>query len=532
MKKLFLAAISLIFSLSAQAQTWSEGFVLGGSGNNKGSFFARPLADFEIIGGTFEKKLDPPFDLPNAIGDRDIFLATFSNGELENAIAMGGPYPDNLLAAGAYGDGSVVLAGQYIVEAQLDTHLFVSDPLPSAVYFARFNRDLQVEWHFQVGSNGLLDVAKIIPGSEGELYITGSFQDTLWWQDTVLTSIGNQDVFIANLDSGGNLNWIRHFGASGDTRASTMTENKGSLLVAGIFNDRTSFGGAGMTANTKDLDVFLLSLDAEEGEVSWAVKAGGVFDEEVSQLLVDEDGNIYAFGQFIGVMNTGLSESIQSSTGQSDLFLLKYDSLGAPLMAIAFNAPGPQLASDLKIQGDNLILCGYFQNSLSLPPLNSLFSQEFHGYVAAIDKNDFTPEWILELTGDEGVYPEQLLIGTNDIQVLGNFSGKLQAGQIQLEAIGFSDLFLAGIEFSTTSIRKTDWLQFELFPNPAAEQVNIRTPYPEAILELFDGRFSKLIERRINYNTTLEVAHLPAGQYWIVLRTQSGYGVSPVILKP
>ncbi len=529
MKKLLLVAISLIFLSRSMAQSWSEARTFTGTGNEQGVFMVKLHPGLEVLGGTYDKSISELAAIPNASGGRDIFLLSLRNEAPQSAIAIGGPYQDQLLSMATDGNGKLLVAGQYVVETKIDTFQLFSEPQPSATYLASFDEWLQLQWHFQVKSNGILDVAALAFSETENIYVAGTFQDSLWWQDTLLISAGNMDMFVAEMDPKGDLLWLRQFGESGDTRASAMTLKNGELFIAGVFNDATSFGGSGMTANTKDLDVFLLSMNSANGEVNWAVKAGGVFDEEVVKVLVDEEGNHYAFGQLIGVMNISPQESIQSSSGQSDLFLLKYDRLGKPLKAIAFNAPGPQLASDMEFRGNDLVISGYFQNTLSLPPVQFAPAENFHGFVASFEKEEFGLQWVLELHGNEGVYPEDVLCSEDDIKVMGNFSGRMQAGAIPLEAKFFSDIFLASVGFSTSAQSEIK-LNFQVYPNPASDQIYIKVPVEEARVQIWDTRGVQQLDTQISGETSLEIPQLPNGQYWIVVLTKDKRGIVPLVI--
>lgn len=530
MKKLILAGISFIFVQFLLGQTWSAGQMFGGTGNNQ-AFFLECLSDDELVmGGLYEKALDNVPDWPPSKGNRDIFLATYgADRQISSIVGIGGAFREQLWALDTDGKRGLVVAGQYTVEASIDTFLFRSDPFPTATFVARFNGNLELEWWVQLVGTGIVEVSDLEIGALGEIYVTGTFQDSMWWNDELIVAKGSSDMFVARMDPLGNLDWVRHFGQSGDTRTTAMDERDGVLLLAGVFNDQTSFGGAGMTANTKDLDVFLLTMDGQTGSVKWAVKAGGVFDEEVSRVLIDEAGSCYAFGQLIGVMNISPDQSIQSSTGQSDLFVLKYSPSGVPLIAKAFNAPGPQLAADMELSGTQLIVTGYYQNELSLPPFELGRSDNYNGFVASLGQNDLTPTWLLEAVGSNGVYPSDLLIGRDEIWLLGNFSGQMDAGQIQLSGISQSDIFLMEIQTST-ALASIVPLSLDLFPNPAAHTLNIRTPYPEAHITLYSNQGVQVLRQSVQYEATIEIAGWTPGQYWLLLRYEDRLTVAPVVI--
>ena len=137
MKKLILAGISFIFVQFLSGQTWFAGQMFGGTGNNQ-AFFLERLSDDELVmGGLYEKALDNVPDWPLARGNRDIFLATYgADRQISSVVGIGGAFREQLWALDTDGKRGLVVAGQYTVEASIDTFLFRSDPFPTATFVA------------------------------------------------------------------------------------------------------------------------------------------------------------------------------------------------------------------------------------------------------------------------------------------------------------------------------------------------------------------------------------------------------------
>jgi len=141
----------------------------------------------------------------------------------------------------------------------------------------------------------------------------------------MVVSKGGTDVFIANVDSKGELQWVKSIGGKGmDQGRFIIRSGQGPMIVAGIFHDSfeledttlTSLGGS---------DIFLAKYDIT-GKLLWVKQAGDVNNEEVNALAVDRFNNIYMTGNFRGSINFN-KKTLYGILG-TDVFITKYDALG------------------------------------------------------------------------------------------------------------------------------------------------------------------------------------------------------------
>jgi len=129
--------------------------------------------------------------------------------------------------------------------------------------------------------------------------------------------------------------WVETAGSNiyNESAVSMTTDNNGNIIVVG------QFGGSPVTFGTTTLnnvnsngsnDIFIVKYDSI-GNVIWAKSAGGLGDDVPSSLKTDAFGNIVLAGSFEGTVVFG--STILFSTGLSDIFIAKYDSLGNVIWA-------------------------------------------------------------------------------------------------------------------------------------------------------------------------------------------------------
>ena len=134
--------------------------------------------------------------------------------------------------------------------------------------------------------DGNLQVQAMVVDDADDLYITGTFSDTLTFGagagQVQFTSAGGTDVFIGKFCNKCNITWGKVIGGPGDDSAAEIALGAdGSIAVTGIFQETTDVDPS---AGTHDLtsaggdDVFLLKLNAAGG-FAWAQRIGDAHDD-------------------------------------------------------------------------------------------------------------------------------------------------------------------------------------------------------------------------------------------------------------
>lgn len=178
---------------------------------------------------------------------------------------------------------------------------------------------------------------KIFTNSFGDIYLTGSFQDTVDFDPgagtTNFVSHGGDDIFIQKLNAAGNLVWVRQIGGiSNDGGNSITIDAIGNILVTGFFQDTVDFdpgvGATNLVSNGEE-DIFIQKFDTA-GNFVWVKQMGGINDDRGISIDLDSIGNIYTSGSFESTVDFDPGASITNliSSGMEDIFIQKLDTLG------------------------------------------------------------------------------------------------------------------------------------------------------------------------------------------------------------
>ncbi|MDH4038699.1 MAG: SBBP repeat-containing protein [Candidatus Krumholzibacteria bacterium] len=83
-------------------------------------------------------------------------------------------------------------------------------------------------------------------------------------------------------------------------------------------------------------------------------------------VAMDASGAVYMAGPFVGTVNFGGGDLIAAGYGNSDIFLVKFNSAGAHLWSQRFGDAGSQTAVSLAIDASgNAYLTGYFDSTVN-----------------------------------------------------------------------------------------------------------------------------------------------------------------------
>jgi Beta-propeller repeat len=250
----------------------------------------------------------------------------------------------------------------------------LSDAGSSDLFVAKYARDGSLLWATSAGGSDFASGVGIATDPSGNSYVTGAFLGTAIFgegeaNETVLSSEGSGDVFVAKYARDGILVWATSAGGiSGDGGRDIATDARGNIHVTGNFFGPATFGAG--EANETVLsdagfsDVFVAKY-TRDGTLLWATSAGGSGGTDTgSGIATDQRGNSYVTGDFRGPATFGAgeaNETVLSNAGNFDVFVAKYARDGTLLWATstggASEGRGTGIATDAR--GNSYVTGGF-----------------------------------------------------------------------------------------------------------------------------------------------------------------------------
>src|SRR5205085_3793311 len=133
-------------------------------------------------------------------------------------------------------------------------------------------------------------------------------------------------------NSSGTVIWARSAtGDSSDLGYGIATDASSNVFVTGFYSSPTLQFDSITLTNSANLDVFLAKLDSG-GNVLWAKSGSGNYVDEGMSVAADPWGNVYLTGNFMSFSITFDNVTLFQG-GTCDFFLVKYDASGNVLWA-------------------------------------------------------------------------------------------------------------------------------------------------------------------------------------------------------
>ncbi len=275
-------------------------------------------------------------------GGRDMFLVKYdSAGVAQWAVSAGGSSASERGRAIAVdGAGNCYVAGYFYMTATFGSITVTSNGGYDA-YIAKYNTSGVVQWVKTAGGSTDDDNAYGVSiDANGNCYVCGNFGGTATFGTGVSrTSAGGLDAYISKYNSNGVFQWVNQMGGSGNDIAFACASNQtGDVGVTGYFNGTASFDTATYLTSSGYADIFIAKYTSASN-LMFAEKAGGSNWEEARGMNIDNLGNFYITGNYVGTATFGSgtgSTSITSVTAlyssppspSQDIFTAKYDASG------------------------------------------------------------------------------------------------------------------------------------------------------------------------------------------------------------
>ncbi|MCG8331657.1 MAG: hypothetical protein MI974_28465 [Chitinophagales bacterium] len=543
-KKFLVVFASMLIVNLLVGQQWSWATQLDGEGNEACRAIVHNATGGWIAGGAFDDSIIMGEENINSSGGTDYFLASFSSDQqLEWYLTGGGIEDDFISAIDILPDGDIVCTGAFWFEMTFADSLISSTDSPRALFTARLSPLGELRWIQIHDGDGLKEINGVAARDDDKIAIAGFWERSLQLVDSTLIS-GTEDEttysFAALLSGEGNLEWVQSGGGNKATRANDVDVlPDGSVVIGGFFNDTTTIADTLLIANSFDRDVFLAVYNPD-GEALWARKAGGVIDEELSALTVDEEGNIYATGQMVGVMSLGNNISIQTDDGNPDFFLIKYNSEGVPQWGRGEHGASPKQGLDIRAREGLVVVGGIFQGNLIVDDKQLNTGQTPNAFIAGFN-TEGEIRWLTEVDADNFSNASSISISeTQRVLVGGGFGNTAFFDQQTFNSTGSTNLYMAQLWPAFTPVEEKFKTIFpiKVYPNPTQSVVYMEYqgnpllfPYRlllhneqgsvlyEEVLQLIPGR-----EIELNLN------NFPSGTYiWSIWRYDQLVGSGQII---
>jgi hypothetical protein len=358
---------------------WSR--QVDGPGDDAGFSIAIDSSGSSVITGYFSDKVtngtltfatgEPNQTTLTSAGQADIFMAKYDvSGNFLWAKQAGGVGEDIGIDVFVDSSGNSLVTGYFNGTATFGKGESNETILTSAgqpdIFLARYDASGKLLWARRSGGTGEDWGREVVVDALGNIYLTGHFQGTATFDTTTLRSAGGRDIFLAKYDPSGNLLWIKQIGGSTDDIGRGIdVDTSANLYLTGTFTGTVKFGTTTLTSAGNE-DIFLAKYDTS-GNLLWVRQAGGAGLDRPKNLFLDSLGNSTISGQFNATATFGSDESgpvTLTSAGQDDIFIARYNTTGKLLWAKQAGGTGTDVGFAVAVDSSgNSLVTGWFENT-------------------------------------------------------------------------------------------------------------------------------------------------------------------------
>jgi hypothetical protein len=297
------------------------------------------------------------------------------------------------------------------------------------------------QWVKQLGGNSWDISAGVVSDSKNNLYVAGSFYNTLNCNTKKVVSSGDQDLFVAIFSENGLLKQLISAGGAGSDIASCLCVTADDhLVIGGILSDSAMFEKTKAPGYGRRLFVAAMN---NRGKSIWINTISFSQDASLFMIGADKNGNIFASGVFTGTLE--VEDQIVTSNGKKDIFLIRLGKTGSIDNLYSFGSEEDDYPSSLSVSADgNVVLSGAFGKTFEKDgtKFSSSNNAKTKAFIVSFT-SDFKIQWANTFLGDDFV---QVASMKHDLEgnfyATGSFSSQIKISDTLLVSKGYTDAFL------------------------------------------------------------------------------------------
>lgn len=412
----------------------------------------------------------------------------------------------NFYVAGNFNGGATITTASGDVKLQS----YAGD-----VFLAKLDANGQLTWIKQSNSSYAAYISGLELDKNGNPVISGHFSKQLRFASDSFTSRGNEDIFIARYDASGNFSWVKQIGGTDmDALSGMRAIPSGMMILYGIYNTNAYFDKQPAPHAMGSMG-FITEVDPSDGAFHWIKTDPNVFLNLVSTA---DQQHYYANVAFRGKLTAG-SQSI-STTASLAAAVIKMDTAFNRLSVYQCGA----LPSCMAVQQNGaLVMGGSFENSINLAGKTYTSYGESDIYMLSYDSTG-NALWTLQSGGPNIDDLSCIQLGHDGGTMF--ISGTVQSGPAKFGTVSIPGNlsgtgFMLAMEAPKVSLNAelSDKPALKMYPNPAQGSVNIESAIA-GMAAVYDmqGRLLKMFSLAAGINA-LDIPELKKGIYLLKIAT-------------
>ncbi|MEZ4403416.1 MAG: hypothetical protein R3B06_25550 [Kofleriaceae bacterium] len=316
------------------------------------------------IGGLFSAELHLGDLAATAGGSDDLFVASVTaGGEPRWLWTAGGPGSDAVTALAATPDGGYVVGVSFYGKVKFGSIEAEAKGFDDAALI-KLSSAGAVEWVTPIAGDGSEQIKRLAVDGNGDIFLLGTFQQSIDLGGGPLNSAGAMDLLIARFDASGRHVWSKRAGNPwNEVAGGIAVDRAGGVVITGSFDRDLDFLGTPLVA-AGESDVLVARLTGD-GALVWANRFGSEREDIGYGIGVDDAGNAVVTGWFESPVDFGNGRL--KGKGQKDGFVAKFSAAGPAVWSRRFGDWDNDSGNAVAVAPNGTIwLTGIFRYQLDL----------------------------------------------------------------------------------------------------------------------------------------------------------------------
>lgn len=221
-----------------------------------------------------------------------------------------------------------------------------------------------INWMGHIGGLYTDRAQHVVSDNNGSIFVCGQFSDIIEVQGQTYTSMGLMDGLLIKADTLGNTQWVKQWKGPKDEQLIRMQWfSPTQLIISGTFSDSLLYDNQTVYSLGFD-DAFIASVNPQNGSLNWISTAGTYYGYEFIGGLCVTNHRIFWSVNYSSTLYMG-NETF-TCNGAYDFVTCEVDSNGVFINPIAYHGSGVDLVSSIAADNDGrLFVCGKFNDELS-----------------------------------------------------------------------------------------------------------------------------------------------------------------------
>ncbi len=292
-----------------------------------------------------------------------------------------------------------------------------------------------IQWSKHLKHEVLATAAAVEIDEANNIYVGGLFEGDFQLEDEWLSSRGGRDIYIAKLNSSGDLLWVKSFGSEEDDNLTDLAVDREHIAITGSYWRSILFDEYELKTTVSESGLFYAQLSSE-GAVQWANKIDGVGTKFIRSIA------IHPLDNNVATLSTSREESNPENQLVTNITVTVVNNLGNSIWTNTLYVKGKATGIGLDYFNDgSVVVTGNFEGSIAEVGTDSIETN-------TTDTDVFI--WKIAAGGESawlkkagGVFQDEVSgvkIYDDQIFVAGSFVGVLSTNDsLQIQSVGFND---------------------------------------------------------------------------------------------